>query len=961
MVPSIVKRTVARTAIVVVALLAYPATGYAQDAVINGNITDATGAVLPGVTVTGVHEASGNTFEAVTDQLGAYRIVVRPGVFRISAQLPGFSTVTRSGLELLVGQQAVVNLQLAPSGVEESVTVTSEAPLVDVSSSTVSANIDPRQMQELPLNGRNWQDLTLLARGSQNNAVADNQPTPLERRNYQINVDGQQVTQNIASGGGVGNPMFSRDAIAEFQFIANRFDATQGRSSGVQVNAITKSGTNTPAGTFSGYFRNDRFNAADFIRGVVLPYSNQQISGTFGGPIQRDRVHVFANYEYEREPQTFTFATPYPSFNLDLAATRTQHMGGLRLDFQVSPQTRLMARANMGADERPIDNPPANAHPSAAGLFERHMDELFLSLTQVFGNSALNEIKAGYASHYYFNQSIVEWPGHPQAFQGITHGTPRINFVGFSIGQNNVNWPQRLGQNYWSIRDDFSSSLNWGGRHDLKVGGEYLFLNAFTANCRECGSVVDAQGGPVPSNIETLFPVWNDISTWNMNALAPITRRYALTVGRLPTNQERHAFALWVQDDWVVTPRLTLNLGVRYDMFLNAFANDIALPPFLEAGRPDDTNNLGPRIGFAYTLNAQTVLRGGFGLYYGDVLNNISSRTESWTQLAGIEVPNNGRADFVTNPFNGPIPTFDEAYTFYCASRNVPGCLRRNINQMADPRAVIPYSYQSSIGIQRQFGSRFGVEADYAFTGGRREYHGTENMNLSYNPATGVNYPFSDIARRPYPDFGILGIERMAGRSNYHGLQTGFTKRLSNRWQASGTYSFAGFWDGEAPPLSGLEQVTFAVAPDLGGDYSLAVSDQTHRAVVNGILEVGYGLQLSGLYFYGSGARYTTNYGGDRRNTGGTAGRLRPDNTIVPRNNFVGDPLHRVDMRIQRRFRFGSRAGVDGILEVFNVFNHENHGAYTTSESSANYGAPAQNTNVAYKSRMLQFGFRATF
>jgi hypothetical protein len=113
------------------------------------------------------------------------------------------------------------------------------------------------------------------------------------------------------------NPRYSRDAIAEFEFIANRFDATQGRSMGVQVNAVTKSGTNTPAGTFAGYFRNDRFNAVDYVVGRRLEYSNQQISGTFGGPIRRDRVHFFVNYEYEREPQTSTWTTPYPRFNLD--------------------------------------------------------------------------------------------------------------------------------------------------------------------------------------------------------------------------------------------------------------------------------------------------------------------------------------------------------------------------------------------------------------------------------------------------------------------------------------------------------------------------------------------------------------------------------------------------------------------------------------------------------------------
>jgi len=963
MASSIGTRVVVVSAVLLGALLALAGPGYAQDAVVSGTVTDTTSAVLPGVTVTALHEASGNTFEAVTDERGAYRIAVRPGVFQITTQLPGFATVTRGSLELLVGQQVVVNLQLSPSAVQESITVTADAPLINVTSSTLGSNIDPRQMQELPLNGRNWQDLTLMAAGNRNNAVSDNIPVPVERRNYQINVDGQQVTQNIASGGGVGNPMFSRDAIAEFQFVANRFDATQGRSSGVQVNAITKSGTNVFAGSFSGYFRHDRLNAADFIRRRVLPYQNQQMSGTFGGPIRRDRMHFFANYEYEREPQTFTFLTPYPRFNLDLAATRTQRMGGVRLDLQISPQTRLMFRGNIGGDERPIDNPAAGSHPASAGLFERRMDELFMTLTQVLGDRALNELKAGYASHYYFNQSIVEWPGHPQAFQGITHGTPRINFVGFLIGQQNVNWPQRLGQNYWSIRDDFTSSFNWGGRHDLKIGGEYLFLNAFTANCRECGSVIDAQGGPIPTNIEALFPVWNDVSTWNLNALAPITRRYALTVGRLPTNQERHAHAAWLQDDWTLTRRLTLNLGVRYDLFLNAFANDIALPPFLEAGRPDDTNNFGPRLGFAYSLTDRTVMRGGSGLYYGDVLNNISSRTESWTQLAGIEVLNDRRADFVTNPFNGPIPTFEQAYaTYYCATRNVPGCLRRNINQMADPQGVIPYSYQTSIGLQRQLGTAIAVEADYAYTGGRREYHGSRQANLSYDPATGVNYPFSNISRRPYPDFGILGIERMAGRTNYHGLQAAFTRRLRNRWQASATYSFAGLWDGEAPPLSGLQQVAFPTAPDMpGGDYSLAVSDQRHRAVVNGIWEAGYGFQLSGLYFFGSGARFGTSYGGDRRNCGTGCDRLRPDDTIVPRNDFVGQPLHRIDLRVQRRFRFGSRASIDGIVELFNLLNHENYGSYTTAESNRLYGTPSQNTNVAYQPRIVQLGFRALF
>jgi len=290
-------------------ILALPVTGYAQEATLSGTVADTTGGVLPGVTVTAIHEATGNTFEAVTDERGAYQIPVRTGVYRITAQLLGFATVTQSGLELLVGQQAVVNLQLAPSTVQESVTVTAETPLVDMTQSSQASNIDPRQLSELPVNGRNWLDLTMLAAGSRINTVASDDLMPKASvGNSQLNVDGHQVTSTI-SATGFGQPHYSRDSIAEFEFVANRFDATQGRSAGVQVNAVTKSGTNTFTGSTAGYFRHDSMNAADFIVHRVLPYSNQQFSTTFGGPIRKDRIHFFANYEYEREPSTQTYTT----------------------------------------------------------------------------------------------------------------------------------------------------------------------------------------------------------------------------------------------------------------------------------------------------------------------------------------------------------------------------------------------------------------------------------------------------------------------------------------------------------------------------------------------------------------------------------------------------------------------------------------------------------------------------
>ena len=252
------------------------------------------------------------------------------------------------------------------------------------------------------------------------------------------------------------------------------------------------------------------------------------------------------------------------------------------------------------------------------------------------------------------------------------------------------------------------------------------------------------------------------------------------------------------------------------------------------------------------------------------------------------------------------------------------------------------------------------VQADYVWRASRRESY-THNCNLAYDPATGLNYDYRDVSHLPYPDWGTVSCYVADGLSNYHGLETAFNKRFSDRWQASVSYTLAGLWD-----QMGTRGAS-NLAPDLGGEYTLAATDQRHRAVFNGIWQLGYGFQLSGLYFFGSGQRYATFYGGDLRNVGAFQGapgnRLRPDGTIVPRNDLVGKPIHRVDMRIQRRFPIFGRAGIDGMLEVFNLFNHANYGRYTTAEvlGPAAYGRPSQHPNVAYQPRMLQLGFRFAF
>ena len=739
-----------RRIVLAASLLFVPVTGYAQQATVSGVATDSTGGVLPGVVVRAVHEASGNSFESVTDERGAYRLAVRTGVYHITAELSGFTTVNRSGLELLVGQQAVVNLQMSPSTVQESVTVTGEAPLIETTQSSLGSNIDPRQMQDLPVNGRNWMDLTVLTPGSRMNAVDDGSPSSLSG-SFQINVDGQEVTMKITATN--GQPGYSRDAIGEFEVITNRFDATQGRSSGIQVNAVTKSGTNTPAGTFSGYFRDDRFNSADFVAGKVLPYSDTQLSGTFGGPIRKDRIHFFANYEYEREPQTFVYTTPYPKFNIAVTGAHVEKKGGVRLDFQFSPATRLTLRGGKSSYILPYNvGNGATTHPSTAFSSTRGSEQLLASLTQVLSNRALNEVKVSYAGYVYANTPWAAWPNHPKSFMGITVGAPNIQLTGFNLGSGTTH-PQRHPEPDYNVRDDFTYSYNARGRHTLKLGGEYMWIPWLQFSCRFCAGQLDARNGPVPANIEALFPVWNDVSTWNLAGLSSISRRYTIGVGNFRTEPHRHYFAGYTQDDWIITSRLTLNLGVRYDLITGAFAEKVELLPFLKAGRPYDKNNIAPRTGFAFSLNDRTVLRGGFGLYFGDIQRSAAGVTEAWAQQLLVEAVYDGRADFAANPFLPSWPkTFEEMLPRVCTTASVPGCLRRDISANVVYRdSQFPYSYQASFGAQRQLGNTIAIEADYVYSGGRNEQY-TRNQNLSYNSATGTNYPFSDISRRPFPD-----------------------------------------------------------------------------------------------------------------------------------------------------------------------------------------------------------------
>ncbi len=969
------------------AILALPVMAYAQGATLAGTVRDSSGAVLPGATVTARNAASGNTYEAVSDASGTYRVLVRPGVYELTAQLEGFQTTVRADQEVLVGQTLTVGFELGISGLQETVTVTGEQPLLDVTSSTASGNIDPRQMEQLPINGRNWMDLTLLAPGSRQNAAAE---VPLDRQGYfQMVVDGQQITQLICCSG--RQPRYSQDAIGEFELISNRFDASVGRSAGMVVNAVTKSGTNRFVGSLAGYFRTDKLMANDPVVDRKIPFSEQQVSGTFGGPIRKDRIHFFANYEYDRSPFTVTFNSVFPQFNGDVGAKNTLETGGARADIELSPRTRMALRYMRYKQVEPFQGTGgASNGPSTGETLERNTDQVFGSLTTIIGTAATNQLKFGFQAFNWKNAPDVTWQGdvggfpkgpiqgvYPGAAPTALGGSMRLQWSNYTMGTA-ANSPQDITESIIQVRDDFTVNFEKGGTHDIKAGGEYLHNKGDWEWCNACLGTMRFNGN-APANLPDFIGNPLDASTWNLAGLAPFVspRDWNQSIGDPALGTTRDILAFWFQDDYSVGDRLTLNLGVRYDVDIGVEGERENFVPWV-VNRKTDWNNLAPRVGAVFRLNDETVLRGGYGIYYTQLENDAAHQTLLNAVQAGAVVNYDGRADFVVNPWNGPQPSYDSATFCNDEPINRPGCFPRSFSiEVPAPRHEISYSHQAMAGIERQLSAESVLTVNYIFTGGRAEEH-DHNAQLYYDPATGLPLNPTPRANRRFPDWGpVVGLEFMEGRSNYHGLETSFRKRMSNRWQAQATYTLSGWWDEKSPPrivaLPGptASDYDFPLSKMYGGEYTLAVGDQRHRATFNAIYDMTHGFQLSGVYFFGSGERFPSMYGNGACGNVGAAfcstsnprneeARLRPNGTLVPRNDLVGKPIHRVDLRLTKRLQLG-RASVSGILDVFNAFNHKNYGSYTTLESNANYGKPVQNRNTSYLPTTVQLGFRVTF
>ncbi len=960
----------------------------AQDASLIGNVVDSTKAALPGTTITATMIDTGRASTTVTDERGEYRLRgLAPGRYRVQAELSGFSTVVIPDIELLVGQNRSLPFAMQVASLTETLTVTGESPLVDISSTQVGGNVDRRQMEELPLQGRNWMELAMQVKGITANAV-DSTPGVRDRQ-FQLNLDGQEITQQVA-GSGFGQPKFSREAIAEFQVVTNLFDITQGRSLGIQVQAISRSGTNNYDGSVYGYFRDDKWNAKDFIANRVLPYANRQLGAAVGGPLVRDKAHFFASFERENEPNTILTsmaALPGSSWSFDTKLVQNSFLG--RGDWQLTPNDHLTARASYWDWDNPFTQISGTEHPSQAAARSRKAVNIVGTWAKVLSPTTLQEVKIGYTHFDWQNQLAVP----------ALASTPNYVFPGGTIFGQRRNYPQEFFQNTISARYDLMMTA---GRHDMKFGGEFLrWHDTGQWQLLSRGEYIFTS---TPADLARRFPIdaWNDPSKWDVTGLDSIVQRFDQNFGDWTIDIPRPTWAVWFGDTWRMKDELTVNYGIRWDADWGALDPphittqatfdpgpgwaypDLALQPgaMLYPNNLRDLGSVAPRGGFTWNVGGRgdLVIRGGSGLYYSIPDSNTTFSIQSFNgeRILVNSFPNDRQPGFIQDPTRGRTPE-----DFLSGRFPVPA---------QGPRVIahdyqMPSTWQSILGMQKQIGSQLGVEADFTHWKG---YHFARQRdpNLFFDPATGYNR--NPNQGRPDPKYGQIQWLESNGKADYAAISSGLNRRYANNWQASLNYTYMLFMHDNTTGFQSQGNNPF----DPEAEWARSTDFQRHTVRLNGIWRLPYDISLSGAYLFGSGNYYATTIalnpfghtGTTRLNSRTTAFTI-PESIvtsagnsdtvpvldrfdgpasiapgeIAPRNALKGLPLHRIDLRVSKDINLPRGLRVTGIAEVFNVTNHANFGAYNGQISSTSFGQPRQNLLNAYQPRVMQLAFKVSF
>lgn len=913
---------------------------------IDGRVFDEQKAGMPGVTITAKSVSTGRVRTTTSGSTGSFHLAsVSVGAWDLTAEIQGFSTQLRKGVTVQVGSPVNVDFTMKVGNVAETVVVTAEAPLVQTTKSDVGQVITTTMVENMPLNGRKFQDLSLLVPGTRPSNYYDPTKTEvggisyggLTGRSVNISVDGGDNNDGVVRG---LLQQFSADAIQEYKVTTQRYSAEFGRSTGGLVNVLTKSGTNQFRGSAFLFARNDKLNSETYFENQAgtgkQPFSQQQGGGTLGGPLAKDKAFFFLSYEYNRRQDYATVFTNnvLPAEEGAQLKPFRDHLVTAKTDFQFGANNHLLVRYALEDQRRDHDFIGGSTLKSAGATNTNLIHSIIGKNSTVLGNSKLNEFVLLY--QYFDNQILAEDNAKP----GI--GTPDFTFGA------NTNTPQETIQKRIQVKDDFSfRKEGWGGDHDMKVGGELIRSH---------------YGGFFTPTLYGFFNFSGRLPGNNINSyLNAIADTFTGSAGQNEADDNWTYVATYFQDDWKPRNNVTINMGLRWEMQAGPYQNNFDTPVLrllktlgYQTERKQDLKDFGPRIGFAWDVkgDGRTVVRAGWGIYYDEIFQNITLY-EKWND---VRTP----LFFVSA---SPAP-FTAAY--YAANRDairnsfLDPTFAGQIMRLTAPDLKQPYSKQFNAGFSHGITRNVSLDVDYIHANGEREIHRWTidtplNQNTRLSPAG-----------RFQPVWGRINVEGNRGHSQIDGMYvTGKVRmkqaELITTYALTKGQNIANDFGSYPGDLSNL---------NWENDWGPMPNDVRHRFTLGGVFTLPAGFQVSSSIQANSGKPFNP--------VQGLSGQRNAIRAIDPstgqafgRNSFRGPGFATWDLRVAKYFNLPKGRSVEVLFEVFNVTDRVNFSTDTAYGFNNVWGKPPRTSPlpnfgtatqiVPNSNRQAEFGVRFKF
>jgi hypothetical protein len=1089
--------------VIAVGLLSGSLAAQAVTGTILGTVTDTSGAVIPGATITLTNAGTGFTRTVVSDSGGEYTAPNLPtGKYKLSAELSGFKTVTLPDVDLGVDQHVRINLKLEIGTVSETITITGQSPLVQISSSELGTTVAEQEIKTLPLNGRNFVNLTRTVPGVVRGipgANIDGAGSLAWRASSSFSANGQRPRDNNYMLDGVDNNetwlqtvvLFpSVDAIDEFKLQTSTYSAEFGRSLGGVVNIQIKSGTNAVHGSAFEFLRNDAFDSNNYFNnraGRPKPdFRQSQFGGTSGGPIVKDKTFYFFDYQGYRVNQGATYLSTVPSLKMrngdfseigrviydpltgrpfpgnqipisrfDPAAKnildqlipepntggslsgsgqtinnylinptvqRQDNQFDVKVDHSLTSNNRFFTRYSLEKTHRVL--PATLPHGDAgftfgAGEGNIQAQGLAFNDTHTFSSNWLNEFRFGWSSIKFFMTSIdygsnlAQKVGIPGVNLGET--TSAMSQIMFNNGgmRNlgaNGNQPLITNQNDFQF---FDNVTRVAGKHTMKAGGSLTrrsreILNADTIVGRfDFNQNLTSNCAGIASGCSVLPNTGFDIASFLLGYASNASRTF-FDPGTY--TELRPELAAYFQDDIRVTDRLTVNAGLRWDLYVpwveqdnkqsnfdlstgrfvvaadNAVINGVQVGRYLQTyGKKD----FGPRVGMAYDLtgDGRTIVRGGYGLFWNFTPGGTSSskaQNQPFLQ-AQAATTNFGTNILLSNGLAAPPGVRPE----------LPPAGTTRSAFLVDFRDA--HAHNFNVNVQRQFGTNYMVEA--AYSGSRTEDAALKTDLNQAPPIVGVtdqnvNRPYASVS----PALRSVGALSSTGYVEYNGLLIKFQRRSANHFSFLNSYTF-----GRAIDLNSDNDGSVTLTDIFHPEYNRGPADYdvTHTFSSNWIYELPWGAQhayggwqLSGILYLRSGLPLTITQSQSMLSTGIT--NNRPNTVCDPalgsptidgwfntscfqqvadptgtfgntgRNSVRGPGDFNIDFSLIKNTRV---AHVDTELrvEAFNILNHPQFANPNGQLGNAAFGtisamlASPSCATCGTTERQIQLGFKMRF